>query len=123
MILAEMLRLGEDELMCDLAETYHIYDYRTFRPSVIARLAVGLRDDSRIKMKIAGAKVDMKTSLLAMIADRLQILIWQKTEDGQKGRNVPESILENIYQDHSKDAVKFDSAEDFETERKRILGL
>ena len=118
-----MLRLGEDELICDLAETYHIYDYRTFRPSVIARLAVGLRDDSRIKMKIAGAKVDMVTSLLAMIADRLQILIWQRTEDGQKGRNIPDSILENIYRDHSKDTAQFDNIDDFERERRRILGL
>jgi len=118
-----MIRLGEDELICDLAEIYHIYDYRTFRPSVIARLAVGLRDNSRIKMKIAGMKVDINTTLLAVIADRLGVLIWQKTKDGQKGLNAPKSILDELYRDHSGDAVKFDTVDAFENERRRILGL
>lgn len=30
--------------------------------------------------------------LLALVADRLEVLIWQQTEDGSKGRNHPEPI-------------------------------
>lgn len=115
-----MFRLGKDELICDLAETYHIYDYRTIRPSMLATLAVGLRDNSRIKMKIIGEKVDINTQLLATIADRLSILIWQKTEDGHKGRNKPVSILES-FNSKPKDNFGFNTVEEFEAERKRIL--
>lgn len=115
-----MFRVGKEELICDLAETYHIYDYRSIRLSVLSTLAVGLRDDSRIKMKLAGAKVDVKTTMLAMIADRLGILIWQKTKDGHKGKNQPKSILEELYRDHSQDTVGFDSAEAFEIARRRF---
>lgn len=115
-----MLRIGKDELICDLAETYHIFDYRTIRPSMLATLAVGLRENSRIKMKIIGEKIDINTQLLAAIVDRLSILIWQKTEDGHKGRNKPVSILES-FNAKPKDNFGFDSVDEFEKERKRIL--
>ena len=115
-----MLRIGKDELICDLAETYHIYDYRTIRPSLLATLAVGLRDNSRIKMKIIGEKFDINTQLLASIADRLSILIWQKTENGHKGINKPVSILESLNSE-PKDNFGFNTVEEFEAERKRIL--
>lgn len=38
----------------------------------------------------------MEKTLLAMIADRLSLLVWQKTEDGHKGINQPESIAEKL---------------------------
>lgn len=116
-----MLRIGKDELICDLAETYHIFDYRALRPSMLATLAVGLRDNSRIKMKIIGERVDINTQLLAAIVDRLSILIWQKTEDGHKGRNRPVSILESFSK--PKEDFGFDTIDEFEAERKRILCL
>jgi len=46
-----MIKLDENALICDFAETYHIYDYRQLPPTRVAVFACGLRDDSRIKMK------------------------------------------------------------------------
>ena len=57
MILAGMLKTDEDALICDLAETYHIYDWQSYPLGLIATLAAGLRDDSRIKMRLAGCRV------------------------------------------------------------------
>ena len=64
-----MIALDEDALVCDFAETYGIYDVWEYPVDYIATLAVGLRDNSRIKLKAAGLKVDMKTLLIARIAD------------------------------------------------------
>ena len=55
MILAAMLERSEDSLICDLAETYHIYDMRSFKASYIAILAAGLREDSRVMMLFSGS--------------------------------------------------------------------
>ena len=49
-----MLNLDKDALLCDLAETYHIYDYKSLPCKMVATFSCGLRADSRIKMKIAG---------------------------------------------------------------------
>src|SRR5690625_8020912 len=82
-----MIELDEDALVCDLAETYQIYDYRQLPPSRVAVFAYGLRDDSRIKMKSSGQNVPIDTILLAGMSDRLSTLDWFETADGQKGKH------------------------------------
>ena len=47
-------------------------------------------------MKIAGMKADQDTLLLAAAVDRLSLLMWAKTKDGQKGRNPPKSIFDEL---------------------------
>lgn len=121
MILAAFLSGGKDDLICDFAEYYQIYDIRQVKPSIAAVLAIGLRDDSRTKMRLAGAKIDQKTMLLAAIADRLSILVWQKTRDGQRNQNKPKSIVDELTRDHSADVVGFTTSEDFEKERQRLI--
>lgn len=96
MILAGMIRTDETALICDMAETYGIYDWRALPLETAAALASGLREDSRIKRKIAGIPVDTMTLLTAMIVDRLSLLVWSKTKDAEKGENRPESIVEKI---------------------------
>ncbi len=117
-----MIATDEDALICDLAETYHIYDYRSLSPVQIATFSVGLRDDSRIKMKLRGINFPTNTMLLAAIVDRLSILVWHKTKDGQKGRNKPKSILEAMVQteEKEKDYEVFDTPEAFEAAMARI---
>ena len=70
-----MIDLDEDALICDFAETYHIYDYRSLPASMAATLAVGLRDDSRIKRKIiqeeSGLRVSSTELLLSILIDRV----------------------------------------------------
>ncbi|MGK1713544.1 DUF5361 domain-containing protein, partial [Klebsiella pneumoniae] len=73
--------------MCDLAEIYHIYDYKQLSPLKIAVFSIGLNEESRIKMKMSGQKLPINTLLLAGIQDRLSMSLWFKTEDGRKGKN------------------------------------
>lgn len=117
-----MIREDEDALICDLAETYQIYDYRRLPTSVVAVFAVGLRDDSRIKMKLSNQRVPVNTLLLAGIVDRLSILVYAQTKDGQKGINRPTMILDSLVSKENKnsDVIVFDSGEDFERTRNEI---
>lgn len=92
-----MIRTDEDALICDLAETYHIFDYRAELPcKKVALLAVGLRSTSRIKTKLAGFEQPFDIVLLASCLDRLKELVWFNTEDGQKGKNRPDSIADKF---------------------------
>lgn len=120
-----MISLDEDALICDLAETYQIYDYRQLPPSRIAVFALGLKEDSRIKLKLSGQKVPLDTLLLAGISDRLSVLTWFQTEDGQKGKNKPAMLVEFLTSGEkrqSKDVVVFNSGEDFKKSRNRLIG-
>lgn len=120
-----MIKIDEDALMCDLAETYQIYDYRQLPPTKVAVFSCGLRDDSRIKMKLSGQFVPLDTLLLAGISDRLSNLVWFQTEDGQKGKNRPPSMVEmltNKKTKSDKNVVTFGSGEDFDRLRSRLIG-
>lgn len=119
-----MINLDEDALICDLAETYQIYDYRQLPPSRVAVFACGLRDDSRIKMKISGQLVPLDTLLLAGISDRLSTLVWFQTKDGQKGKNRPNMLIDSLTNRKSEsndDVVVFNSGKDFVEMRNRLL--
>lgn len=117
-----MLKVDENALICDLAETYQIYDYRQLPPTKVAVFAIGLRDDSRIKMKLSGAKVSPEILLLSGIVDRLNLLLWTKTKDAEKGLNKPKSILDELYNKES-DISAFTSGKEFEEERRRLIKL
>ena len=69
-----MIELDEDALICDLAETYQIFDYRSLPVQLVATLSVGLRDNSRIKLRLADSEVSLETLILASIADNLTLL-------------------------------------------------
>ena len=66
-----MIRDDENALICDFAETYHIYDYRSLPLRLVATLAAGLRDTSRIAMSTTEAKASTENTILAIIADHL----------------------------------------------------
>lgn len=117
-----MLNIDEDAVICDLAETYHIYDYREKPPIMVAIFCEGLKEDSRIKLKMSGQRVSVNTLLLASVVDRLSTLVWAKTKDGQKGRNKPKSIVESINRPvREKEEEVFDTSEEFERVRNKIL--
>lgn len=118
-----MIKFNEDALICDLAETYQIHDYKQLPPSKIAVFSVGLRDDSRIKMKLNDRKIPLNSILLAGVNDTLNLLLWTKTKDGQKGKNRPTSLTESFtVQPHKeKKELVFTSGEDFEEMRQRLM--
>lgn len=121
-----MIALDEDALICDLAETYQIYDYKQLPLNQVAVFAYGLRNDSRIKQMMSDQIVPLETTLLASIVDRLSLSLWLKTKDGQKGVNRPASIAElltknNKEEGDKRDYLVFESGEDFENYRKALL--
>ena len=111
-----MLNVGEDELICDLAEVYHIFNWKELPPTLVATLSVGLGNDSRIKRKITGQRIEFRDMLLALIVDGINTLIWQRTKDGAKNRNKPESLFKRLTeQDKNKEELEvFDSIEAYE---------
>ena len=109
-----MLNAGEDELVCDFAETYHILDLRALPVPLAATLAWGLRPDARIRLKMAEQQVPMETLLLAGVVDRLSLLLWQKTENGQKNRNSPAMLTDKLLHIEPERELKtFASGEEF----------
>ena len=121
MILASMIRLNKDALICDLAETYHIYDYRSLPVKLAATLSAGLRDDSRIKMFMAEAPITQDTLLLAMIADRIELFRRSFTS---KGKDAPVSMVDlllNRETKQKKGVVGFRTVAEFEAARARII--
>ena len=118
-----MLDLDEEALICDLAETYGIFDMESLPVQTVATLSIGLRGDSRIKLAAAGRKLGTTDALLATIADYLAMIFWTKTKDGQKGRNRPKSIREALENGNKKDneIVGFESVEEFERARESLL--
>lgn len=89
-----MMSKFPDELTCDMAETYGIFDIKRVPASLAATLAVGLRDDSRVKRAASNAPCSDEIILLASIADSLRWIVWSNTEDGANNRNRPASIME-----------------------------
>ena len=116
-----MVAVDEEALICDFAETYNILDWRELPCRTAAILASGLRNDSRIKMKINGMRYSTDTLLLASACYRLSFLVWAKTKDGQKGRNRPKSIFEKMIENIEEKAIEFNSVEEFEKYRKTII--
>lgn len=69
-----MMHADRDALLCDLAETYHVYDLKALPVQTLAALSFGLRDDSRIKMKLSGMVYVSPIILQAEIVDNLALI-------------------------------------------------
>lgn len=109
------MQAGRDELICDLAETYHVFDYHALPGRTVAVLACGLREDSRIIKKMTGNPLSLTETLGAAILDVLNNWIWAQSEDGKKKRNKPKSVLEQLTRKPKEPEYQaFGSSEDFE---------
>ena len=108
-----MLGVDRDALLCDLAETYHIFDLRALPVTTLAALSFGLRDDSRIKMKLAGVKYVPEYVLLASICDNISMLRYNlmASEEDPLPPFYIDIILGKDKQDTEKEPY---TAEDFE---------
>lgn len=125
MALAGMMALDRNALECDLAETYGIFGLQALPVSKLAALAVGLRDHSRIKMRLSGEKVPRTDFLLAAAVDRLSTLVWMQSEDGRKGVNRPASVLKLLTNEEEKTQkpLTFASPVEFEAAWTKITGV
>ena len=96
MILAGMIREDKNSWICDMAETYNIYDYKRVPVKMLGILSAGLREDSRIRQKLEGLKAPPDTIIMAKIYDLVNILLWSKTKDAEKISKPPISICFNV---------------------------
>ena len=78
-----------------------------------AVLCVGLRNDSRVKMKISETKLTLDQMLFARMIDELSFQSWAQTKDGQKNRNRPKSLLKELTEEKEEEYEKFATADDF----------
>ena len=119
-----MIKTDESALICDLAETYHIYDYRSLPLKMVATFSVGLRENSRIKMKMANIKYSFETLLLASILDNLNTRTWAMSREAQNGDSKQQSILNRLLgrtEENDSEEMEFDSGEEFEMMRNEFL--
>lgn len=112
-----------DELAADLAQYYHILDFSQHPPGLVATLTEQLPDDSRVKRRLTGFGCTRLEFLTALAVDRLSLLVWAQTRDGQKGRNRPKSIAQALMggDDPDQKTEIFDSPADFEETRAALI--
>lgn len=111
-----MIRVDEDALSCDLAETYHIYDYKRLSPLRVASFSLGLKDESRIKLKLSGQNAPTNTLLLALLLDELRGYLY--------GKKKPPSMFEAFQKVEKKTGGDFNvykNAESFIKARNNII--
>ena len=103
-------------MICDLAETYHILNYKELPPDLVATLVIGLSPDSRVKRKLRGEKLTLVESLLAIIIDDLNLILWQRSKSKKK----PASFYEKLSEEEKpkEELMVFDSPEAYEEWRK-----
>lgn len=120
-----MIKIDEDALICDLAEVYHIYDYRLLPVRQVATFSVGLRDNSRIKMKLNNCKVNTELLIMAGIYDGIKLLVWMNSKDGANGINRPKSMTQYLLngkdEENKKNVVAFKSGVDFDKARAALI--
>ena len=111
-----MLHDYHDAFICDMAEYYHIYDYRAYPARYIATLAAGLKPESRVCMAQNGQQpVDIYT-LIGIIADTLTMTaggdawVLDHMVDGED----PEET-------NTSEKQQFDSGADFLAARQKAL--
>lgn len=112
-----MIHECEDLLICDLAETYHLFNYREVSPIVVASLLVGLRDDSRVKMHYSDTKITLDQMLMAMMVDSLKFISWTFTQEARRGKPYKQkSVLKTLqgeYESEKDDLESFSTVEEF----------
>lgn len=117
-----MLGIDRDAVICDLAETYHVLDYKAIPVMTLATLCAGLHGDSRIKMKLIDVKEIPKTFSLIRIADVLTIINYALTaKEGAKKPTLYQDIITGKQQ--KKTTGGFSSIDEFEEARKRFLNV
>lgn len=109
--------LGEDQdaLICDMAETYHVLDIWALPVTLLATLASGLRENSRIKSKLAGIHVMPLEMVVPHISDVLTIVYGKKDADL--------TLFTDLMFEHeekSNNLRTFDTGEDFLAEWQRL---
>ena len=82
---------------------------------LVATLCSGMGAKSRALGHAAGLTCSAAEFQMAYIQDILDVLVWQNTEDGHKGRNQPKHRTASMIKKET--SIEFDSPDDFEAFR------
>lgn len=121
MTLASTLSECRCEMICDLAETYHIYDYKRVPGRLLGTLVAGLGVNSRVSQKLAGLEAPMDTVLTALLVDEVRNVT--RMLGGVKDKEKP--LSERFFTNSApvREELTFKTGADFERERARLLGV
>lgn len=109
-----MIAVDRDALLCDLAETYRIYDFRALPVETLAAFSFGLRENSRIKRKLNGIEDVDELAIYAAIADNLTaIRCALRGQDPEKQFYFQAEMYVKKDKTESKPIYKFASSEEF----------
>lgn len=109
----------KNDLICDFAEVYRIYDYRGLPARYAATLAVGLGANSRIKKKYFGIASDIPESyIMALIFDLLNKVF---SEEDAKPKLLVDEMAKTSKEESNGMVESFDDVKSFEEYRNRIL--
>lgn len=115
-----MMGADKDALLCDLAETYHIYSFEAVPIETLAVLSAGLHDDSRIKMRMAGMTKVSPSFSLVNLADTVTLLRYELRAEKNAPR--PQLLRDVVTGKREKqDHRSFISIEEFEEARRRLI--
>ena len=117
-MLVAMWCTDQDAVICDIAETYHVLDYRSIPVDLLATLCAGLHDDSRIKMKMMGMRKIAPSFALTHAADTLTVILHALVGSKKKPK-----LYEDIMADKQSNqkTTGFSSIEEFEKARQRFI--
>ena len=120
-----MISTDRTALICDLAETYHVYSLESLPVKTVAALAAGLRENSRIKMKMRGAELPGDPSFwLTLLIDRVtDVLAWFGAfENTKRPTSAVELLLGEFEHEQKQGALKgYSSAEEFDAARSKFM--
>ena len=116
-----MIETDESALICDFAETYHIYDYRALPVSYAATLAYGLRGDSRIRLKLGEVKEEVPCFIsAAKAADCLALFVNSLREEPEECPALLTDIIYGRGQKEEQKKTSYSSGEDFRSARAKL---
>lgn len=108
-----------------MAEVYGVADWRALPLRVAAALAAGLPADSRIFRQLHGIRDYPSVLMMGEIIDLLRILVWQNTENGKKGRNFPQRMVDFLLtpvQESKASHRGFATTQEFDEAYRRFIG-
>lgn len=115
-----MVHTDENALICDLAETYHIYDYRSLPVFTVAALSAGLRENSRIMTIMRGGILVSPEYVTALIYDLLADLLRCKNEESLA--RMIDGEVAGKKDEPERPTMAFDSAEAYERAKRKAIG-
>lgn len=125
MYLGHAMGVDKTALMCDMAETYHIYEMERLPVDMAAAFVSGLHDDSRIKKKISGVQIGLTDQILLHILDSVRYFKWSFTEDAHNGGTPPESIYDRMMKpkEIAENKWSFETDDEFREKWNEINGV